>query len=307
MKLARLLAEFYATPWAILPERLATIAAVLHRAADGIRLSDIELRQAIGNAPEAAQARRQQDSNASGAVAILPFFGIVSHRIHQVEDISGPGGTSTEGFARRFRQALNDPGIESIIIDVDSPGGSVSGVPELADEIYDARSKKKVVAVANAQSASAAYWIGSAAQELVVTPSGEVGSVGVWTAHQDYSKFMEMNGINVSLISAGKYKTEGHPYGPLDDEARAAIQSSVDAYYDLFVKAVAKHRGAKAADVRNGFGQGRMVSAHEAVSQGMADRVATLDETITRLASGGRLKKANKVAAAERDLNLALL
>lgn len=307
MKFARIMAEFYATPWAILPERLAAIAAVLHRAASGVRLSDVEISQAIGDAPQAVQARRDQDSKAPGAVAVLPLFGVVSHRIHQVQDISGPGGTSTEGFARRFRQAVNDPGIESIVIDVDSPGGSVFGVPELADEIFEARSKKKIVAVANAYAASAAYWIASAAQELVVTPSGEVGSIGVWTAHQDFSKQLEMLGVNISLISAGKFKVEGNPYQPLGDEARAAIQTSVDDYYDAFVKAVARNRNVKASDVRGGFGQGRMVSAKDAIAEGMADRVATLDETIARLASGGRLKKGARADIAERELSLALI
>lgn len=307
MKLARILAEFYATPWAILPDRLAAIAAVLYRAADGVRLSDVEIRDAIGNAPAAAQARRDRDGQTPGAVMVLPLFGIVSHRIHQVQDISGPGGTSTEGFARAFRQAVNDPGVESIVIDIDSPGGSVFGVPELADEIYSARDRKKIVAVANAQAASAAYWIGTAAQELVVTPSGEVGSVGVWTAHADASKYYEMMGLDWSLISAGKFKVEGNPYEPLGEEARAALQASVNDYYEMFVKAVARHRGVKPADVRNGFGEGRMVAAKDAVAQGMADRVGTLDETVQRLAAGRPLKKSNRVAAAERDLNLATI
>lgn len=305
MKYARILAEFYATPWAMIPERLAAITAVLHRAAGGVRLSDVEITQAIGGAPQAVQERRERNASTPGAVMVLPLFGIISHRIHQVQDISGPGGTSTEGFMRAFRQAMNDPGIESIIVDVDSPGGSVFGVPELAEEIFEARGKKNVVAVANAQAASAAYWIASAAQEFVVTPSGEVGSIGVWTAHEDYSKFLEAEGVSVSLISAGKYKIEGNPYQPLGDEARSAIQASVDDYYDMFVKTVAKHRNTKAANVRGGFGQGRMVSAKDAVSQGMADRVATLDETIQRLASGR--KKGNRVAQAERDLKLVMI
>lgn len=307
MKYARILAEFYATPWAIMPERLAVIAAVLQRAADGVRLSDVEVREAIGDAPQTAAARRLQDAATPGSVAVLPLFGIVSHRIRQVQDISGPGGTSTEGFAQRFRQALNDSSVDAIVIDVDSPGGSVFGVPELADEIYNARGQKKVVAVANASAASAAYWLASSAQELVVTPSGEVGSIGVWTAHQDYSSYLEAAGVKTSLISAGKYKVEGNPYEPLSEDARAAIQASVNDYYDMFAKAVARNRGVKAADVRGGFGEGRMVAAKDAVAQGMADRVATLDETIQRLASGGRLKNPNKVAAAERALNLALI
>lgn len=308
MKYARILAEFYATPWAILPERLAAIAMVLHRAADGVKLSPDEIRAAIGDAPAAAAERRAQDAAVSaggGAIAVLPLFGVVSHRIHQVDDISGPGGTSTERFAQRFRSLVNDPAVESIVLDIDSPGGTVQGVPELAEEIFAARDKKKVVAVSNSMAASAAYWIGTAASELVVTPSGEVGSVGVWTSHADASKFWEARGIKWSLIYAGKHKIEGNQYEPLSDETRAVIQADVDAYYEMFVKAVAKHRGVKASDVRNGFGEGRMVRAKEAVDAGMADRVATLDETIARLAGGGRKKGGKSVAIAERELALA--
>lgn len=303
MKYARIIAEFFATPWAILPERLAAIVAVLERAATNGKLSDMEIRAAIGDAPEIAAARRDAAAQPTGTVAVLPLFGIVSHRIHQVQDISGPGGTSTEGFARRFRSLVTDPAVDAIVIDIDSPGGSVFGVPELAAEIFEARDKKKIVAVANSMAASAAYWIGTAAQELIVTPSGEVGSVGVWAAHEDHSKFLEAAGVKVSLISAGKYKVEGNPYEPLADEARGAMQSAVDNYYEMFVKDIARNRNVKPADVRGGFGQGRVVQAKEAVEQGMADRVATLDETVARLAAGGRLKP-NKVAAAARELDL---
>lgn len=306
MKYARLLAEFYATPWAILPERLAVISAVLHRAADGARLSAEEIRSAIGDAPEAAAERRTRDASAPGSIAVLPLFGIVSHRIHQVQDISGPGGTSAEGFGKTLRLAVQDPNVAAIVLDIDSPGGSVYGVPELADEIHAARAKKKIVAVANSMAASAAYWIGSAATELMVTPSGEVGSIGVWTGHEDWSKNLEMKGIKVSLISAGKHKVEGNPYQPLDEEARAAIQQSVNDYYGMFVRAVAKHRGAKAADVRDGFGEGRLVRAAEAVSAGMADGVATLDETIARLLRETRRPNPGQSAAlAARRLEIA--
>jgi len=118
---------------------------------------------------------------------------------------------------------------------------------------------------------------------LIVTPSGEVGSIGVVAAHMDISKMAESAGLKVTLVSAGKYKTEGNQFEPLSDEARAALQVRVDDYYAMFVKAVARNRGVSPADVRNGFGEGRVVGAKQAVALGMADRVATLDETLARL------------------------
>ena len=154
------------------------------------------------------------------------------------------------------------------------------------------------MAVANHLAASAAYWIATAADELVVSPSAEVGSIGVFAAHEDMSAALEKEGVKVSLISEGKYKTEANPYEPLSEEARAAVQSRVSEYYDAFVKAVARNRGVKAADVRGGFGEGRTVGARQAVQLGMADRVATLDETIARLQKGAPRGRA---ASADTD------
>ena len=156
-----------------------------------------------------------------------------------VDDISGPGGTSTERLGHQIDAAVNDDSIKTIILDIDSPGGSVAGVPEVADKIFKARDKKPVVAVANSMAASAAYWIGSAAQELVVIPSGMVGSIGVISAHTDVSKFEENQGFKTTLITAGKFKAEGNMFEPLGTEALESIQSVVDEYYDSFVSAVA--------------------------------------------------------------------
>jgi ClpP class serine protease len=97
----------------------------------------------------------------------------------------------------------------------------------------------------------------------------------VFAVHEDYSKALEAEGISVTLVSAGKYKTEGNPYQALSGEAKDALQSDVDKFYGMFVKAVAQGRGATQESVRNGFGEGRMVMAQDAVKEGMADRVAT--------------------------------
>lgn len=267
------------TPWAILPAKLAQIIEVVDLRSQGIVFSAEEIQARIGAAQRPAYGR-------SGSIAVLPMYGVIAQRMSLMGASSG--GTSTEAFSRSFREALADDTVGTIVIDVDSPGGSVAGVAELADEIYQARGRKPIVAVANSLAASAAYWIASAADEFVVTPSGEVGSIGVFGTHQNLNGWYEQAGVEVTLISAGKYKTEGHPYGPLDDEARAAFQERVDDYYGMFVSAVARHRGVKAGEVKAGFGEGRAVGAREAVRLGMVDRVATMSETLVRLAGGPR-------------------
>lgn len=279
----RVLTEFMQTPWAILPDRLATMSYVLHRWAAGIKLTPDQIQAAVGDAPEAAAKRRAATEQRSGSIAVVPVYGIITHRAKDAQNISGPGMTSTESLTRAIRELAADPDISSIVLDIDSPGGSVFGVQELADEIMQARSSKKVVGVANSMAASAAYWIGSAADELYVAPGGMAGSIGVYTAHTDYSKMLEEDGVKVTLIQAGEFKTEGNPYEPLTDEAKAAIQQEIDTYYNQFIGAVAKQRGTTAANVRENYGKGRVLLADEAVKAGMADGVATLDQIISKM------------------------
>jgi signal peptide peptidase SppA len=147
--------------------------------------------------------------------------------------------------------------------------------------VQEARATKPIVAVANPTMASAAYWIGSAATELLVSPSALVGSIGVFSAHQDISKFLEKEGIRVTLIAAGTKKTLANPFEPLSAEGQAEIQKRVDEFYALFVKAVAHGRGVSQAAVREGFGQGGMVGAAAAVRMRMADRVGVLTDAIS--------------------------
>lgn len=280
-----------AAPWAILPYKLAVIRSLLALRFGGQRLAEDDIRAAIeGAAPRGARA------DSVGGVAVLPVVGTIIPRADLLTESSG--GVSIERLRSQFQAALNDPAVGSIVLDIDSPGGQVSGVPELATDIFGARGQKPIVAVANHLAASAAYWLASAADELVVTPSGEVGSIGVFAMHEDISAAMDKFGIKTTLISSGKYKVEGNPFEPLSAEARAAIQARVDEYYQMFTTAVAKQRGVSRRDVVNGFGEGRTVGSREAVALGMADRIGTLADTVQRLAGGNRRRRS---AAADID------
>jgi len=261
------------TPWAILPSKLDEIVDFMAYKAQGGSISVEEVAQRFGTNRERSERKRQ------GQVAILPITGTLSHRMDLMSAASG--GASYQGLTEVFRSLVNDPDIDAIVLDVDSPGGSVSGVDELADEIYQARGTKPITAVANALMASAAYWVASAADEIVASPSAMLGSIGVMAAHEDRSAMLEKLGVDMTIVSAGKYKAENNPFEPMSEEGRAEIQKRVDESYGRFVDAVALHRGVRAETVRNGFGEGRVVGAEEAVALGMADRVGTLDEIIT--------------------------
>ena len=278
-----LVSEFLTTPWALMPERLQAMTAVLTRWSSDEPPSDETLFQV--NADRVLRDTRKQfaAANAGAGIAVLPLYGVVTQRGNMVDDISGPGSTSTQKFTSALRQVLADDTVGQILIDIDSPGGSVYGVAELATEIVKARAQKPVVAVANSLAASAAYWIGCSAGEFYVTPGGEVGSIGVWQAHFDYSKALEEEGVKPTLISAGKFKVEGNPYVPLDPEAQAFMQSRVDDYYNAFIKAVAKGRGVSVADVRDGMGEGRVLGADAALAAKMVDGIATFDDVLAKM------------------------
>ncbi len=278
-----LVAEFLATPWALMPERLHALASVVMRWSAGIPAEADNMIRVQADRVIRETRRQTASAQSAGGIAVLPLYGVVTQRGNMVEDVSGPGSTSTQQFSSALRQFLADDTVGQILIDIDSPGGSVYGVAELADEIQSARTQKPVVAVANSLAASAAYWIGCSASEFYVTPGGEVGSIGVWQAHQDYSKALEESGVKTTLIAAGKFKVEGNPYSPLDDEAQSFMQSRVDDYYAAFTKAVARGRGVPIAQVRDGMGQGRVLGADAALAQNMVDGIATLDEVLKKM------------------------
>jgi signal peptide peptidase SppA len=266
-----------------MPERLQAMAGVLTRWSAGEPPTDETMFQ-IQSERVLRDTRKQMAAAHAGAgIAVLPLYGVVTQRGNMVDDISGPGSTSTQQFTSALRQVLADDTVGQILIDIDSPGGSVYGVAELASEIVKARAQKPVVAVANSLAASAAYWIGCSASEFYVTPGGEVGSIGVWQAHFDYSKALEEEGVKTTLVSAGKFKVEGNPYVPLDPEAQAFMQSRVDDYYNAFIQAVAVGRGVTVDDVRNGMGEGRVLGADAALAQRMVDGIASFDDVLARM------------------------
>jgi len=283
MKNQLLVAEFMATPWALMPERLSALATVISRWSQGVPASDAAMFQVQTDRVLRDTRRQTSAAISGGGIAVIPIYGVITQRGNMVDDVSGPGMVSTQIVTQMLRQAVADDAVSQILLDIDSPGGSVYGVSELGDAILSARARKPVVAIANSLAASAAYWIGSQAGEFYVTSGGEVGSIGVWQAHQDYSKAMDEAGVKTTLISAGKFKVEGNPYAPLDEEAQGFMQSRVDDYYAAFTKAVAKGRGVPITQVRDGMGQGRVLGADAALAQNMVDGIASFDQVLSKM------------------------
>lgn len=287
------------TPWALMASWMQPLMAAVAHLAEGGDWTFDEVLAARFSADRAKGA-------GAGGVAVVPVMGVITQRGSIWDELFGGGSTSTESLTALMQQLAGDENVTGIVLNIDSPGGTLGGLTELGDAIYGMRGAKPVAAVANSLCASAAYWIGSAADEFAVAPESEAGSIGVWTAHVDASGFLEQLGLKYTLVSAGKYKTEGHPYGPLDEEARAHLQSQVNDYYDLFVRAVARNRKDTLTNVREGYGQGRVLTSKEAVKANLADRVASLSQVVGELAAKAKPagRRASHLAAAKRNLTI---
>jgi signal peptide peptidase SppA len=256
-----------------------------------------EDRLAIYPAALAAGPRsRNEPPAAPQGVAVIPMFGALMPRGGTSWYSSYPG---MDNIRASIDAAAASADVGSIALVIDSPGGTVAGTPETAACVAAAAAQKPVVAIADTLCASAAYWIGSQASKFYIAPSGEVGSIGVFSMHADYSKAMENAGVGVTIIKSGlsEFKAEGNPYQPLTPEALDAIQARVDAACADFIRAVAQGRGVSQAHVRDNFGKGRTVTAKEAVAAGMADGVMTLSDVIASLCQNPGSRRLSKRAA----------
>lgn len=230
----------------------------------------------------AVMAARAGDAEPTrqGRVAVLPISGPLLPRGGQSFFGSWRGMDSIRG---QLATLADDDDVSAIVLDIDSPGGTVAGTAETAAAVRAAAAKKKVIAVANPLAASAAYWIGSQASEFVAAPGADLGSIGVLAMHTDISKALADAGVAVNVIRSAKYKGEGMPFSPLSDDTRAFMQSKVDDAHSDFVRDVAAGRGVTQTAVRENFGEGRVVNATSAVKRGMADRIGTLDSVVAGL------------------------
>ena len=286
---SRFLAWCLSTPWALMPERMAAYATVLAMQSRG------------ESYPAAARPTQAKPAQRAGAIAVIPVVGTIVPRAGQLDMCEE--GTSTQQISAALADANADPSVAQILLMIDSPGGAVTGVPELCDEIGN--SSKPVVAFTSGLAASAGYWIGASAGEFYMSPSAEVGSIGVWAAHYDVSEAMKADGVKPTIISAGKYKVEGNPFEPLSDEAQQFMQSRVDDYYGAFVRAVAKGRKVSAAVVREGMGQGRCYGADQASKENMIDGIETFAQVVARMQSKMKSSAPSRLARAQRELQIA--
>jgi len=263
----RVISALFAAHWAIEPSAFDTLVEIVHRA----NVFDPET--LLTRNPQRLEGARY--TGIVDGVAVIPIFGPIVPRASMFSEISG--ATSVDILARDFGTALREPSVRAIVLNIDSPGGAVTGVDALAQTIRDARGKKRITAFVTGQAASAAYWVASAADEIVASPAALLGSIGV------VATFAKSDGKTVQIVSS----QSPNKRPDVESEAgRAEVQKLVDAVGQVFVDSVAENRAISPANVIERFGRGRMWVAASAVAVGMADRVGMLEEVIARLRAG---------------------
>ena len=209
--------------------------------------------------------------------AIIPIHGILINRFAY----SWSFVTGYNFIRAQVAAALADEDVDGIIYDVNSYGGMCAGCPETSDAVYEASRRgggKPSVAVVDANCYSAAYMVASAADKIVVTPSGGAGSIGVVLMLMDLSGALEKVGVKINFIYAGEHKIDGNPYAPLPDDVRAELQTEIDATYDMFVAKVVRGRAIPEQAVRDT--EARCYRADEALVRGLIDAVQTPDDAV---------------------------
>jgi signal peptide peptidase SppA len=268
------------TPWFMEEQSLKMIVSIINERASGVRLTSDEIALRMGNVEP-----RDSSVRATGAVAVLPLHGPIFPRANLMTEMSG--ATSLEQFRAQFDSLVKNPMISSIVLDIDSPGGSAAMVEETAQMVRSARDVKPIIACANHLCASAAYYIGAQASQFFGTDSAYVGSIGTYLVHEDQSEKNRQEGIKVTYISAGENKVDGNPDEPLSDSARQHMQQIVNEANNRFLNAVAQGRGVSIDQVRDNYGGGKVFGAETALELGMIDGIQTLDSVVGRASEGG--------------------
>ncbi len=281
-RLRHVVSMVYGRPWFLREDEFRVMDAIVQLHLAGERLTPDEIHDRLDSA--SARNGPRNGARQAGAVAIIPVYGMIFPRSSLMTEMSG--GTSVADVRSSFRMAMADESVGSILFDVDSPGGFTDGIEELAAEIRDARGRKPMVSIANYGMASAAYYLGAQADEVIASPSSMVGWIGTVMVHQEISKMEAQKGITTTILRNPAGKFGGNEFEPLSDKARAELQEQVDDHSTMFVNAVAKGRGVTPATVRSNFGDGGGMSAARAKAAGLVDRVDAFDAAVARLATG---------------------
>ena len=229
---------------------------------------------------DGSERPRQKAYRVERGIAVLPVTGTLVHKLGYINPVSGMSGY--DGIAKRLQQAISDPDVKGILLDIDSPGGEVAGAFDTADLIARAREQKPVWALASDTACSAAYLLASACSRRLITQTGTVGSIGVLMAHRCVEKALEIAGVDVTLIYAGAHKVDGNPYSQLPDDVRDEFQLSINSTREQFAQKVSDYTGLKKSRVL--ATEAAVFIGADAIKSGLADQLVNYADAIAVMA-----------------------
>lgn len=288
-------------PWAIEPAKLLEIQGIYETHLRGEKIDIAAIEASIGRPLD----NKKTSYQVIDGVALLPIEGVMAKKMNLFSQISG--GTSTQIIRNQLLEAINDPTVHSVILTIDTPGGTVDGTQMLADAIREAGTIKPVVSLASGCMCSAGYWAGSAASKIYISDlTTAVGSIGVVTSHVDVSRSEEARGIKTTEITAGKYKRIASQYSPLTADGLNSIQEQLNYIYSIFVDSVATNRGVSTEKVLADMADGRVFVGQQAIDAGLVDGVSTVDALISQLNADrpkSHAKSTQRAGAAHSSIN----
>ncbi len=242
------------------------------------------------DAPSRSDGRLFAIDEATG-IAYISVEGSLVHRFGHLDTYSGM--TGYDAIKAKFGAAIEDPNVRGILMDYNSPGGEGHGCHGAAEFIWENRHKKPIWALVNEEANSGAYWLASAAHNVIVTVTSRLGSIGAVVLHHDISRRMKKDGIGVTVITAGEHKIDGHPFGPLPEDVQADWQADLTWLQGLFAESVARNRNMTLEAVL--ATEARVFRAQEAVDMGLADHIRLEHEVFDEFAA--QLARAEGAAA----------
>ncbi len=251
-------------PWAITTDALTNILDVAAR---------------TNASPEAVAAKlgrelhNQHPMTISNGVAVIPIIGALFRYANVFTQVSG--ASSYEMIAKDVSNAFTNPDVHTILLNIDSPGGEVNGCCELAQFIYGVRGKKPIIAYGSGDVASGAYWIASSCDNIIVSKTSSVGSIGVVGVYRDNK---DDNTVEIVSSQSPHKRCDIH-----DDDGRTRLQQRIDALANVFIDAVATYRNVSTEHVTEHFGGGDVFIGEHALQRGLVDRVSTLDNVLNQL------------------------
>ncbi len=281
--------DILTAPWSIHPAKLQEIKEIyqLHMKGPKVDWKGIQERLLQG---QSEFEQKKADMPESGydlieGVAVINISGVLTKATTPCSWLFG--GASTQEIGSQLADAMADPAVQSVLFRIDSPGGTVDGTQELSSLIYSFRGQKPMIAYTDGMMTSAAYWIGSAADEIYISgDTVQVGNIGVVATHVDQSNADQIAGLKYTEITSGKLKRAASAHSPLSEDGREYIQETVDYLYSAFISDVAKNRGVSEEKALEMADEARTYIGKQAIEAGLVGGVSTYDGLINKLAAG---------------------